>query len=174
VIKQLIPQEFCLKCLGCCRFKEENSVWAPCLLDEEIQDLLGKDIPPAFISIDRRIKPIPNSSREGFTSPLCAGTGFICPFLGLSDNKCKIYAFRPLECQLYPFLISLRGKKVYLTVDLNCPYAKENLQTAKFKDYTEYLAAFLNQPAQLRILKDNPQIIQAYEEVLDILELNIQ
>lgn len=140
-----------------------DSVWAPCLLDEEIQVLLDKDIPPALISMDRRIRPINNPGKEGF----------ICTFLNPPDNKCKIYEFRPLECQLYPFLIALRDKKVMLTVDLNCPYAKENINTEKFKQYTEYLAAHLNSSQQIKIFKSNPQIIQAYEEVLDILELNI-
>ena len=163
VIKQFVPQGFCLKCRGCCRFKELDSVWAPCLLDEEIQVLLDKDIPPALISLDRRIRPVSNPKEEGF----------ICSFLNLTDNKCKIYAFRPLECQLYPFLIGLRDKKVLLTVDLNCPYAKEHLNSEAFKQFTQYLSAFLNSPKQVRMLKDNPQIIQAYEDVLDILELNI-
>lgn len=163
MIKQFIPQGFCLKCQGCCRFKEADSVWAPCLLDTEIQELLDKDIPPALISINRRIAPVPDPAQDGF----------ICPFLGPSDNKCKIYESRPLECQLYPFLVNLRSNKVLLTVDLNCPYAKENLKTGRFKEYTEYLAAFLNAPEQVRALKNNPQIIQAYEKVLDILELKI-
>jgi len=163
MINQFIPQEVCLKCRGCCRFKDADSVWVPCLLDEEMQDLLDKDIPPALISINRRIRPIPDPAQDGF----------ICAFLSPSDNKCKIYESRPLECRLYPFLINLRDNKVYLTIDLNCPYVKENLKTEKFKEYAEYLAAFLNAPKQVRVLKDNPQIIQAYEEVLDILELKI-
>jgi hypothetical protein len=60
-----------------------------------------------------------------------------------------------------------------LTIDLNCPYVKENLKSEKFKEYTEYLSAFLNSPKQVRVLKDNPQVLQAYEEVLNILELKI-
>ena len=163
MIKQFVPQEFCLKCQGCCRFKEFDSLWAPCLLDNEIQALLDKKIPPAVISMDRRIRPVPAPQQEGF----------ICPFLGPADNKCKIYEFRPLECQLYPFLITLRAKKVILTVDLNCPYVKENINSEEFKRYADYLAVHLNSPAQIRVLKNNPQIIQAYEDVLDILELNI-
>jgi len=163
VIKQLIPQGFCLKCQGCCRFSDVDSVWAPCLLDTEMQDLLDKGISVPLISLGRKIIPVPNEAQDGF----------ICPFLSVADNKCKIYASRPFECQLYPFLINLRGNKVLLTVDLNCPYVKENLKSAEFKEYTEYLSAFLNAPQQVRVLKDNPQIIQAYEEVLDILELKI-
>jgi len=124
---------------------------------------LDRDMPPASISLNRKIQPLPNSQ----------GEGFICAFLDFKDNKCKIYGFRPFECQLYPFLISLRGRKVILSVDLNCPYVKDNLKTKEFKEYTDYLTAFLNSTAQLKILKDNPQIIQAYEEALDIMELKM-
>ena len=161
MIKQFIPCEACVRCQGCCRFRESNSVWLPCLLDEEIQDLLDRKIPAASISMDRKIQPIPNPRQDGF----------ICPFLNLQDNICKIYAYRPFECQLYPFLITLREKRVLLTVDLNCPYIKENLNTEELKQYTEYLAAFLNSSSQIKILQDNPHIIQAYQEALDVIEL---
>ncbi|MBI3990805.1 MAG: YkgJ family cysteine cluster protein [Candidatus Omnitrophica bacterium] len=163
MIKHIIPQEVCLRCQGCCRFKKPDSAWSPCLLDEEIQDLLDKKIPPACISSNKKLLLIPNPQ----------GEGFICPFLESKDNKCKIYGFRPFECQLYPFLINLRGGKVILTLDLNCPYVAENLKSEDFKKYTKDLIDFLNSPAQLSILKENPQIIQAYEEVLDIIELDL-
>lgn len=163
MIKQIIPEEVCLKCRGCCRFKQIDSAWSPCLLDEEIQVLLDKKIPPACISANKKLLPIPNPQ----------GDGFICPFLGAKDNKCQIYAFRPFECQLYPFLLNLRGGKVILTLDLNCPYARGHLKDSEFKIYTDYLIAFLNSASQVEILKDNPQIIQAYEEVLDIIELEL-
>jgi len=161
-IKQFVPQEVCLKCQGCCRFAQDDSVWLPCLLDEEIQELLDeKNLPAANISGDRKIQPISNATQDGF----------ICAFFNAQDNKCKIYDLRPFECQLYPFLINLRDKKVILTVGLNCPYIKAHINSREFKEYSEYLAAFLNSPAQLEILADNPQIIQAYEEVLDLIEL---
>ena len=176
MIKQFIPQEVCLECQGCCRFKEQDSVWSPCLLDEEIQDFLDKNIPPLCLSLDKKLMPIPNTQ----------GQGYICSFFDVQGNKCKIYEFRPLECQLYPLLISLRNKKiafgdnskvrfskVLLTVDLNCPYIKEKINSKEFKEYTDYLTNFLNSPKQLELLKDNPHIIRAYEEVLDIIELNI-
>lgn len=163
MIRQFIPQEVCLKCQGCCRFAKQDSVWSPCLLDEEIQELLDKDMPAAMISIDRKIRPVAYPDKEGF----------ICAFFDPKENKCKIYDFRPLECQLYPFLINLRSKKVILTVDLNCSYVKEKLNSKEFKEYTEYLVNFFNSPAQIKILKDNPQIIQAYEELSDLIELEL-
>lgn len=163
MIRQFVPQAYCLRCQGCCRYLEADSVWSPCLLHEEVQNFVDADIPAALISAQRKIMPI----------PIAEGEGFVCPFLTVADNKCKIYTQRPFECQLYPFLISMRGKRVYLTVDLNCPYIKEHMHSAQFKEHTEYLARFINAPAQIKILKDNPQLLQAYEEVLDILELKM-
>jgi len=164
MIKQFVPQDFCLKCRGCCRFKEADSVWSPCLLDEEIQGFLDKPgIPAASISIDRRIQPVANPE----------GADFICPFLGTPDNKCKVYNLRPFECQLYPFLINLRKGKVLLTVDLNCPYVYENINSQEAKDYIVYLTDYLNSASLRSMLKDNPQIIQAYEEVREVAELSL-
>ena len=161
MIKQFVPSEVCLKCKGCCRFNDMNSVWAPCLLDEDIQNLLDRDIPSAVISIDKRLLSIPV---EGAAT-------YLCPFLGSDGNKCKVYDIRPFECQLYPFLLSVRNKKINLTIDLNCPYASEMVNKKEFKDYMEYLTAYLNSPAQVELLKENPHILQAYEDVLDIVEL---
>ena len=163
MIKQFVPQEICLKCRGCCRFAEQDSVWAPCLLEEEAQELIDRDIPAAYINMQKKIRPVPDP----------AGEGFVCAFFESAGNKCKIYNMRPFECQLYPFLINLRDKKVVLTVDLNCPYVKENMGNQEFKAYVEYLSAYLNSPRQLKMLKDNPQIIQAYEDVLDVIELDL-
>jgi len=165
MIRQFTPGDVCLKCHGCCRFREAPSVWLPCLLDEEIQDLLDKKIPSATISIDRKIQPIPN--------PSASESAFICVFLEAAANKCRIYDARPLECQLYPFLIAMRGKKVFLTVDLNCPYVKEKINQREFKEYVQYLTDYLNSPKQIRLLKDNPHFIQAYQDVLDVIELKI-
>lgn len=162
MIKQIIPQEYCLKCKGCCRFAQMDSVWSPCLLEEEIQDFLDKKIPPAAISREHKLLLIPNPKEEGY----------LCPFSDSSNNKCKIYSFRPFECQLYPFLINLRRGKIILTVNLNCPYIGENLKTPQLEEYIEYLTSYLNSPNQLELIKSNPQFLQAYEDVLEVVELN--
>jgi Fe-S-cluster containining protein len=133
------------------------------LLDEEILELIDKEgIPAASITIDRRLQPIANPQK----------TGFICPFLSVQDNKCKIYNRHPFECQLYPFLINLRKTKVLLTVDLNCPYAYEKINSQEAKEYITYLTNHLNSPENIEMFQDNPQIIQAYEEVREVAELN--
>ena len=163
MIKQAIPKDYCLSCVGCCRFSEQDSVWLPHLLGEEIQELLKKNFPPSLISQDKNIHSLPNLAQNNF----------VCSFSQPKDNKCAIYAFRPFECQLYPFVINRKADKVFLALDLRCPFVKENLESQKFKEYIHYLTAFFNSPRTIEILKDNPQIIQAYEEVLDIIELDL-
>jgi len=163
MIQQLVPSGYCLKCRGCCRFRDQSSVWSPCLLDEEIVDFAdNKDIPAVSVSLTKHLDLVPAPGEEGY----------LCPFLNPADNICKAYLQRPFECQLYPFLLNLRHNKIILTIDLNCPYAKEKLNSPEFKEYVVYLTEFLNSPVQMEILKDNPHILQAYEEVKDIVELN--
>ena len=65
----------------------------------------------------------------------------------------------------------MRNKKVLLTIDLNCPYVKEKINTEELKEYTKYLVEYLNSPKQVKMLQDNPQILTAYEDVLALIEL---
>jgi len=163
VIKQIVPQEVCLECRGCCRFSEQDSVWLPHLLGEEIQELLKKNFPPSLISQDKNIRSVPNPAQNNF----------VCSFSQPKDNKCAIYAFRPFECQLYPFVINRKADKVFLALDLRCPFVKENLESQEFREYIRYLTGFLNSPVRIKVLKSNPQIIQIYEDVLNLAELNL-
>ena len=163
MIKQVIPKDYCLSCLGCCRFSEQDSVWLPHLLEKEAQELLNKDFPASLISCDKKIRSIPYPAQNNF----------ICSFLQPRDNKCKIYTFRPFECQLYPFLINRKGEEAFLALDLKCPFVKENSESQKFKGYIRYLIKFFNSPATKKILKNNPHIIQIYEDVLNLAELNL-
>jgi Fe-S-cluster containining protein len=163
MIKQLLSSKACLECQGCCRFSEPETIWSPFLLNEDIQELLNHNIPPSIITPSKKIRLLPDSKNNNF----------ICSLLNTQDNKCKIYSFRPFECQLYPFIINRKDKKVFLACDLQCPFAKKNLSTQGFKKYTQYLVNLLNSLLHLKILRDNPQIIQEYSEVSDIAELKI-
>ena len=91
----------------------------------------------------------------------------------MKDSRCKIYELRPFECQLYPFLINKREEKVFLAIDLGCPFVKENLESQELKDYTQYIFKLLNQPSNLEKIRKNPQIIQVYKDAKDLLALNI-
>lgn len=173
MIKQFIPSDYCLnKCHNCCRFSQSDSIWAPSLLNEEIQILLKNNFLPSIISNNKKIRLLPYSNQNNLSST--AELKFICPFLEPQDNKCKIYSFRPFECQLYPFLINCRNKKIFLAVDLGCPFVKEKINLKEFKEHVQYLTNLFNNPNQLDKLKNNPQIIQEYQDALNLVELNIQ
>ena len=149
MIKQFTKEDFCLKCLGCCRFREKNSIWSPQLLKEETS------------SLEQAVELVFDPGQNIF----------LCSSLEPADNKCKVYTLRPFECRLYPFLLNKRGENIFLAVDLNCPFVKERFDTDEFKDYAQYLAEFFNQNAQ--VLRNNLQLIQVYREAQDLIEINI-
>lgn len=163
MIRQFIPEEFCLRCQGCCRFHQSDSVWLPSLLEEDKDKLLKNNVPPFFILSNKKIRLIYSQKQDNF----------FCSLFDADTNKCQAYAFRPFECQLYPFLINRSNKKVFLAVDSKCPFVKEKQESKIFKEYIQYLADFFNRSDILKILKENPQIIQEYPEALDFLVLKI-
>jgi len=162
-MRQFVSEEFCLKCTGCCRFKDPDSIWSPVLLDEDRQVLLRNKIPSLFILSNNKIRLEYYQKQDTF----------ICSLLNQQDNKCTVYAFRPFECQLYPFMINRRNKDIFLSVDLKCPFVKENQDKSVFKEYIQYLTDLFNNPDLINSLRKNPQIIQAYEEVQDLIKLKI-
>jgi Fe-S-cluster containining protein len=180
MIKQFVPQERCLACQGCCRFIQEDSVWAPALLNEEVQHFLRQGISAAFISADKKLKIVPFPKQQLF----------LCPLFNHENNLCKVYDARPLECQLYPFLICTRSKpqaadfnkvsageaqkrKIYLAADTNCPFFKEKLNSQEVKEYVRYLVMLLQNPPYAELIRNNPQVIQSYAEVLQLQELSL-
>lgn len=161
MIRQFVDSGFCLKCKGCCRFAEAYSVWPPALLDSEIAGLLRNNIPPAAISDKKQIRLIPNM-KEG-----C----FVCSLLDLESNKCRIYSLRPLECQIYPFLLNRKGNQVFLSVDFNCPFAKEKEASSELKEYAKYLIDILKNQDYKELFKKNPQVIKSYPDAFDLGEI---
>lgn len=163
MIKQFIPDGVCLKCKGCCRFAEADSVWAPSLLNEEIQ-ILAKDA---------RFEPKITSRKKIHLVQPQGNDIFFCSFLQENNNECKIYSSRPFECRLYPFLIDCCAEKIFLSVDLNCPFAAENFKTETFKEYVDYLSTLFASLQLREVLKNNPHLVQAYPQALGLVEIKI-
>jgi hypothetical protein len=180
MIKQFVPQKACLACQGCCRFAQEDSVWVPALLNEEIENFLNQGVNAAIINAHKKFKIVPFPKQKVY----------LCPLFNYEENKCKIYNSRPLECQLYPFLLCAkeglgaqdanitnggvgRMRKIYLAADFNCPFLKEKNKTRGFKEYAQYLVSLLQNPPYAELLRNNPHIIQSYAEVSEIQELSL-
>ena len=107
-LKQFVPSEVCLKCDGCCRYKEANSIWRPA----------------------GDIKTVQTCGKH------------LCEFLNGKDNTCGIYAKRPFECSLYPFILSKTPDAVKVYAHLGCPYVQDHLPRADFDAYAAYLKEF--------------------------------
>jgi hypothetical protein len=58
-------------------------------------------------------------------------------------------------------------------VDLRCPFIKKMAHLEDYKQYVHYLTEFFNTPDILNTLKKNPQVIQTYEDALDIFQLKL-
>jgi hypothetical protein len=70
-------------------------------------------------------------------------------------------------------VINKNKDKVFLAIDSRCPYVCDKLEVQELKDYAQYLYSFLSSKDKLEVLKNNPQVIQPYEEVVDLFELKI-
>lgn len=163
MFKQIIPNGFCLSCQGCCRFAQAESPWSPAILNSELRKLLKNKLPPSLITPGLKVRLTQQ-----------AGTGsFFCSFFSAEAHKCAIYQLRPFECKLYPLLLSRKGKKIYLAVDLNCPFAKDNLEQKAFKEYVKHVKAVLTSPKARALLKKNPQVMQEYCDCVNLAELKI-
>jgi len=167
-VDQFVPEKECLLCNGCCRYSQKQTVWAPLFLFDEIIGLTTKNIVPCclFTHID-------SHAGEAARIDLIEAEGglFICPCFGLETNKCKIYAHRPFDCQLYPFLLARVSDKAYLAIDENCPYVKKFGSTQAMKDYVRYLVEFFSLVNIIKVIKGNPQIVQEYPHGVKILTL---
>ncbi len=149
-IKQIIPQEFCLKCCGCCRFSHSESVWKPHLLEEE-KSILGE--------INIKVNHLQDN--------------FICQHLELKSNKCDIYNNRPFDCRFYPFLFNRKNGSFFLSLDTNCAYVCQIGLEQQFQRHINNLIELVRGPRYLDILRRNPQLFQGYDGVLDLVKLDI-
>ena len=111
MIKQLVGEDFCLACRGCCRFLTKDSVWGPVLLKEEAKTLRRDNLLDDTMASSGKIPLVKSSDKD---------SNFVCLFFNEGANRCKIYGKRPFECQLYPFLLNRKGSKVFLAADSNC------------------------------------------------------
>ncbi len=162
-LKQLVSSDTCLKCDGCCRFARQDTIWSPVLFDREIDELARRNIILKKSSFTKKIKLKPQGSTGSF----------ICAFLKPQGNKCLIFPHRPFDCRLYPFLLARQAEKIFLAVDLHCPFAKDNIKSRGFNDYVAYLIRLFNSRNYSALIKNNPHIAQEYPEVTILKELDI-
>jgi len=117
---QFVPPKICLSCQGCCRFREAESLWRPKVAPGELEtNEYKKDLAKA-LGEDGYIKTVEGQGQNR------------CAFLDLGTNKCGIYACRPFECRLYPFVLVKEKDKVVVSAHHACPYVQEKKDSEEF------------------------------------------
>ena len=135
----LLSPTDCLRCEVCCRFPSPDSPLAPFFSNDEIEAAVAAGAP-----------------REAFP-PSAFGPGhpvFLepfediarCPCFRPERNDCRIYANRPGDCRLYPFMLmyDAPGKRVLLGLDRYCPTMQEKKSDPRFSECADALAALLD------------------------------
>jgi len=153
-MRQYIPEAFCLSCKGCCTFAEKDSIWAPVLLREEMKELVCDDkVPPMAIARDNTLR-LREAPKTG---------AYECPLFDAAHARCSIYAVRPFECRLYPFLIHRKGKNIFLALHTRCRFLSSRGAESGFKDYGAYMLDFFKTQG-LALIKDNPHLAREYPQ----------
>ena len=150
-LEQFVPSHVCLKCDGCCRFQGADSRWRPRYDKRE------------FVDADDYVTTIVDCGKH------------LCRFLNKADSTCRIYADRPFECALYPFLLSRDEKGIDVYVHLACPYIQDMEQSVELKEYMTYLKQFFTKQETVDFLKNNKHLLGDYtpylQEMLHVFKL---
>ena len=162
-LKQFVPSEVCLKCNGCCRYKEADSVWRPKLGPDDQKNLA------ALITNGDVLDD------QGYVKTIQVCGEHFCQFLNGADNTCRIYNNRPFECSLYPFIISQTADGVKVYVHLSCPYVQDHLAREDFDAYVAYLKGFFRRQDIMFFLSRNKAMFHDYSlfapELLHVFDL---
>lgn len=168
-LDQWVPSSVCLKCQGCCRYARHSGVWAPFFLYEEIMELVRGNIVPCSVFSH----PDVAKGRGGRIQTENRGEYFYCPCFDVKRNACAIYARRPLDCQLYPFLLARKEGKAFLAVDKKCPHVARNRSDPSWPVYVDYLFSSLESDTFLRQARNDPGIVADYGLDPDVEFLNV-
>ena len=115
-VPQIVPSKVCLSCEVCCRFPEQDSFLRPYFTKSEVKQAIERGIDSRFFPSTEgcQIEVVRNPS----------GDGYLCPAFDPETFHCRIYEIRPLDCQIYPFV--LMWDKVHRTIllgwDTKCPF----------------------------------------------------
>ena len=164
-LKQFVPSEVCLKCDGCCRYKEADSAWRPKLGAKDQEGLAVLITAGDVLDARGYVKTIQNCGEH------------FCRFLNGKDNTCGIYAQRPFECLLYPFILSKTPESIKVFAHLSCPYIQDHQPRAQFDAYVEYLKEFFSRPGTKEFLLSNQEMFHDYTpyalEMLHLFDISL-
>ena len=159
-LHQLVPSEWCLQCRGCCRFPDPEDAQTPAFSPAEVQSALAAGGTPDWF---QPVTPAPSHSVRLVPHASC---GTHCPGLHLPTHQCTIYPVRPLDCQIYPYVVArdASGERLLLGVDPKCPYVQQLGPSPAVRDVGLYLGRLLEAPEGQAMLGENPALAGRWRE----------
>ena len=92
--------------------------------------------------------------------------GYACPFLEEGSGACGVYAVRPFECRLYPFLLSREGTGFKVYAHSSCPA----LQRDGAAGHADGIRDLFRQEAVQRFVQENAAGFSDYSAFRDEIE----
>lgn len=150
----IVTSAQCLACKGCCAFLHSGGDWSPRLTPEDISLLTEADPERTWLNGEERVSLVPSSR------------GQACFFLDEASHHCRVYAKRPYECRLYPFLLSHEDGVVKLYAHLSCPALGELFKKDDWRRRISSTRAFFQQDATLAWVRENARYFVDYRPFL--------
>jgi len=167
-LPQIVPESLCLQCKICCRFPDTEKVqtpfWAP------FEAKWAKPKVPEGSSWFRQEPDSPSLSPQ----LVSCGGGVRCPAFEPETNGCRIHSVKPLDCRLYPFVLTRNPgeTEVLLAMDAKCPFIEQQGSDPELLAYAAQLTQTLDGEVGLEYLKQNPRIVgPSWPEYLSVAAL---
>ncbi|MEK6631866.1 MAG: phosphatidylglycerol lysyltransferase domain-containing protein [Nitrospirota bacterium] len=161
-LPQFVPGSVCAQCDVCCRFPESDSFLRPYFTRDEIGAAVAQGLSPALFTdpVGSQIALVKDAESEGY----------LCPAFDPATSRCGIYAYRPLDCQLYPLALmwSADGSQIELGWDTKCPFMREAVP-GEIHRHAGLVHALLQRETTLRLLANNPRLIGRFQEDVIVL-----
>jgi uncharacterized protein len=160
--EQIVPSAACAVCEVCCRFPEADSPLRPYFTHDEIQAAISAGISP---------QAFPDHAGSKITL-VPSGDGYQCPAFDSATRECRIYASRPLDCQLYPVAVmwDATQQNVVMGWDTKCPFIMQNLESPESRAYVNRTAERLESESMVRVFAKNPDLIGAFQNDVIVLK----
>lgn len=181
-VPQMVPSKVCLTCEVCCRFPEIDSFLRPYFTAHEIRHARDRGIADSFF-------PNPNGCQVEVV-PHPTGDGYLCPAFDPETFRCRIYEVRPLDCQIYPFVVmwDQKHQTVLIGWDSKCPFvinqiSGENPQVSQdanrrrhpdppdgMLEVAKVMAQRLESEELIETLGANPQLVTRFQDDVVVIQ----
>lgn len=167
-IKNFIKLKDCLACCEdrCCQFKPDETKYAPVLTAEEV-GLIKRhyDADEHFVKHGESGEVFQIKLRQPKKDGL-----YFCPFLN-EENLCAIHAYRPLDCQLWPFILvkSRDGRSIYLCSEVEECLGWRKIGAEKKKKYKDYMVDLFKSEKSKNLLSRFRGLLWEYDSAWPIL-----